>query len=785
MHFFAEKYAALAARFGERFGLPLSLILLVAAGFLALGLRATRQRRLPAVGLLPGMLLGGAVVPLMNGASKLSPVTVIAGLVVAAIGWIVTAVLADGRAIEAKASRTTLAVIGGLVGWMWLARSRRRVALAGVLSSVMHLGVLVPLRLLSEPARRKGAALAPAIKWAVAHQHSIAMALAVFAVATMLPLALSLLPRSEKAERAFAAGSYAYFGGFFGALFTVAVRVANALPQTHGSKVIAEHEIVRASTLSFGVVFLLLVLGALLPMLLDAMEASGFARFVGARHIRATRSGFLSVISVLSICGVAVSSCALGSVISIMGGFGQDLKRKILANNAHVVVDSPAPSGFDNWEPVLERIRQTPGVVAATPVLNSEVMASVGSNTSGVLLRGVDVATVGDVLDLRKNIEPSLGSLDWLNEPERVAHLPWKERRGVEDDDDDGVFTGEFALDAPVDPAPTQPPPTAPPAGTASTIALSPTPSTSTSAWPTPSGAASADPFTPPPIRGDFDAEIERIARSPALDDRPIYPCIVVGRELAKQLHLRLGSELSLVSRFGELTPAGVIPRERKFRVAGIFFSGMYEYDATHAYVTIDAARDFLEQPENIGAIQVKVADAEKADLLRPAIERAVGREELRTRDWQNINKNLFGALKLERIATGIVLSLAIIVASFCILCTLLLMVTEKGKEIAILKSLGASDGSIVRVFMVEGMIIGGIGTIFGVATGYAVCFGLSWFGVRIPPDVYYIDRLPIAVNNGEFAGVALAALAICAISTVYPALAASSLRPVEGLRYE
>jgi len=524
-------------------------------------------------------------------------------------------------------------------------------------------------------------------------------------------------------------------GVVFAGAFLTHVRIANGLPVTRGSKVIMKHEILRASALGTGVVFLIFVLGALMPLVLDSFERSAFTRWVGARHVRATKSGFLTVISVLSICGVAVSSCALGSVISIMGGFGQDLKRKILANNAHVVVDAQTPQGFIEWEPVLQRVRATPGVVAATPMVTGEVMASVGSNMSGVLLRGIDLDTVGQVIDLPKNVE--LGKLEWLSDPEWVAALPWSERRGVEADEE--LFR-PIASDA------------APP---------------------------------PLPVDKNEDPIIAKIARPQPPPDRPVYPCIVIGRELAKTLHLRVGSEVSLVSRMGELTPAGIVPRERKFRVAGIFFSGMYEYDATHGYVTMEVARDFLDQKDRLGAIQVKVLDAEAADGVRPAIEAAVARPELRVRDWREINKGLFSALKLERIATFIVLSLSIIVASFCILCTLLLMVTEKGKEIAILKALGASDGAILRVFMLEGMIIGGIGTVFGVAVGYATCFGLSWFGVRIDPDVYYIDRLPIAVNGWDFFAVTVAALCICALSTLYPARAASKLLPVDGLRYE
>jgi lipoprotein-releasing system permease protein len=211
----------------------------------------------------------------------------------------------------------------------------------------------------------------------------------------------------------------------------------------------------------------------------------------------------------------------------------------------------------------------------------------------------------------------------------------------------------------------------------------------------------------------------------------------------------------------------------------------MYEYDAMSVYTMKGDAQEYFATGDKVSAIDVKVEDAENADRIAPLVEAAVARPELRIRDWREINKNLFSALKLERFATFIILSIAIMVASFCIVCTLLLMVTEKGKEIAILKAIGASDGSILRTFMIEGMIIGGIGTVFGVVTGLATCTGLKWFGLRLDPEVYYIDRLPISVNGWDFLTVAAAALTICTLSTVYPAYAASRLRPVDGLRYE
>jgi lipoprotein-releasing system permease protein len=225
----------------------------------------------------------------------------------------------------------------------------------------------------------------------------------------------------------------------------------------------------------------------------------------------------------------------------------------------------------------------------------------------------------------------------------------------------------------------------------------------------------------------------------------------------------------------------------------------MYEYDVSHAYVLMDEAQKFFSLDDKITHIDIRVPDPERVQEVRPAVEAAIAASaaldeapeggkpppQLRVRDWMEMNRNLFSALKLEKVATFIILSIAIAVASFCIICTLLLMVTEKSKEIAILKAVGSSDGAIMRIFITEGVMIGAIGTVFGVVTGLALTLGLLWFGVRLDPDVYYVDRLPINVDPVDYMFVALAALAITTIATIYPALAASRLRPVDGIRYE
>ncbi|HEY1956125.1 MAG TPA: ABC transporter permease [Polyangiaceae bacterium] len=508
--------------------------------------------------------------------------------------------------------------------------------------------------------------------------------------------------------------------------FAACVLWVYLLPPVRGSAWTPVDAAARVSAILFGISTANFLLAALLPWILDRLEHARFAFFVAARHVRSQKSGFLTVISVLSICGVAISSCSLSSVISVMGGFSHDLKRKILGNNAHIVVDTVAQKPFADYGPILERVRAVPGVVGATPVVQGEVMMSSPSNLAGVIVRGIDPDTIGAVIDLKSNIE--VGQFNYLEDPDKLRHLPPDEVIGIGPHGEEYKKGNDLALE---------------------------------------------DDDLDPAVRAAIDTA------------PPLRPGIIIGRELSHTLHVFVGDEVTLVSPLGDLGPMGIMPRTKKFRVAAIFYSGMYEYDASHVYTLIDVAQDYFSTAGQVTAIEVKVKDAERADAVTPLVAAAVNRPDLRVRDWRDMNRNLFSALKLERLATFIILSIAIIVASFSIICTLLLMVTEKGKEIAILKALGASDGDILRTFMTEGIVIGGIGTAFGVAWGLAQCAGLGAFGLRLPPEVYYIDRLPVHVSGWDFLAVAVSAMLICTLATIYPAYVASKLRPVDGLRYE
>jgi len=230
--------------------------------------------------------------------------------------------------------------------------------------------------------------------------------------------------------------------------------------------------------------------------------------------------------------------------------------------------------------------------------------------------------------------------------------------------------------------------------------------------------------------------------------------------------------------------PTGPIPRLKSFRVAGHFYTGMYEFDSKLAYVTLEEAQKFLGVRGEVTGIEVRTTDADAANEVAERIAKRLG-PGLEARSWQELNRNLFAALWVEKLGMFIFLTFIVLVASFSIVSNLIMLVTEKGREVAILKSMGASDGGILRVFFAEGLYIGIVGLGLGLVMGIGSCLLIYKFGLPLDPDVYYIHKLPIVMRPSEIASVAGAALGLCCLATLYPAYLASRLRPVEGLRYE
>jgi lipoprotein-releasing system permease protein len=229
----------------------------------------------------------------------------------------------------------------------------------------------------------------------------------------------------------------------------------------------------------------------------------------------------------------------------------------------------------------------------------------------------------------------------------------------------------------------------------------------------------------------------------------------------------------------------GRVPRMKRFRVAGVFDSGMYDYDTTFAYVSIESAQQFLRLGHSVNGIEVKVDDIYRVDRACEAILRELG-PGYWTQDWMQTNKNFFSALKLEKAVMFIILVLIILVAAFNIVSTLIMMVMEKTKEIAILKSMGAKGKSIMRIFMLDGLVIGVVGTVLGLMGGGLLCYLLKRYEfVKLPSDVYYISTLPVRVEVLDVILIALSAVAVSFLATLYPSYQASRLDPAAAIRYE
>ena len=262
-------------------------------------------------------------------------------------------------------------------------------------------------------------------------------------------------------------------------------------------------------------------------------------------------------------------------------------------------------------------------------------------------------------------------------------------------------------------------------------------------------------------------------------------PGIIIGRELASSLGVFTGDTINIVSPFGEIGPLGILPKVKPFRVVAIFEVGMFEYDSNLVLTDIRPAQEFLGMGEDITGIELRLKDIYKASSLRERLQKKLGFP-LYARDWMQMHKNLFSALKLEKFAMFIILILIILVASFNIISTLIMNVIEKTREIAILKAMGATNRGIMTIFMLQGLLIGIIGTIIGVSCGYLLNNILDKYQIiKLPADVYYLSHLPVKMKFTDFLAVSCSAIIISFLATLYPARQAAKLNPVEPLRYE
>jgi lipoprotein-releasing system permease protein len=288
-------------------------------------------------------------------------------------------------------------------------------------------------------------------------------------------------------------------------------------------------------------------------------------------------------------------------------------------------------------------------------------------------------------------------------------------------------------------------------------------------------------------------ADLDMKVSAPLVDSAPPRPGIIIGKELAKNLNMHVGDPVSVISPIGNITPLGMVPKLKQFRVAGIFNTGMFEYDSTLAYVSLGEAQSFLGLDDTVTGIQLKVADVYNTGEIVRQINREMGFP-FYARDWMQMNKNILFALKTEKMVMFIILTLIVLVAAFGIASTLFMVVMEKTKDIAILKSMGATGNSIMKIFVLEGLIIGIVGTAVGVLGGLLVACNLEPIvglvqrltGFELfSKDVYYLDRFPSQVVPADVLLISVTAVLISFVATLYPSWQASRMAPAEALRYE
>jgi lipoprotein-releasing system permease protein len=411
---------------------------------------------------------------------------------------------------------------------------------------------------------------------------------------------------------------------------------------------------------------------------------NAFERMVAFRYLRARRQeGFVSVIAIFSLLGIALGVATLIIVMSVMNGFRADLLGRILGLNGHLGVYA-ASGSLSDFDAAAERVRDVPGITGVTPLIEGQVMATSEAGAAGALVRGIRPD------DLRHRL--------------LVA---------------DHIVQGSLA---------------------------------------------------------EFE------------DDG-----VAVGDRLARRLGVGVGSPISVISPQGTATAFGTMPRIKTYRVAALFDVGMYEYDNSFIFVPLDAAQLFFRLPNAVTSLEVFVADPDRVREERRLIAAALGGP-VRIVDWQQANSSLFNAVEIERNVMFLILTLIIIVAAFNIISSMIMMVKDKGRDIAILRTMGASRAAILRIFMLSGASIGVVGTLAGLALGIAFTRNIEAIrqGLQkvigtdlFAAEIYFFTRIPARLESSEVAAVVVMALALSFLATLYPSWRAARLDPVEALRYE
>jgi len=519
---------------------------------------------------------------------------------------------------------------------------------------------------------------------------------------------------------------------------------------------------------------------------------------------------------------VTLGVAALAIVMSVTGGFEEQFREKVLGVNAHVLVLKYSID-FREYRDVMKKAAGVKGVRGIAPFIINPMMVTHGSRTAtGVLLKGVDPVAMQTVLDLPKHlIEPVIpaGTPAATRAAMVSSTLSELRRPGAKPPERSAPDPHDFFFAPPIPPVPGVPDPKALAPGDTETAnegsrgartGLDEAIAKSIAEYDRAGAVASAAPPPAPPVpkkgaplgdilpKGGYQSVLppDDLALPDSIDPDPCgnsqtvatLPGVIVGRTLGKQLGVGVGDCLQITSptigiSFG--SSGARPPIAKQFRVIAIFEAGFDQYDSKLVYTDLYEAQAFYDQGDSVTGVEMTVDDIDDARKVATNIDHLLANGLYHTMDWRELNHGLFTALAIQQIGMSFVLFLIILVASFTVVATLIMVVLDKKKEIAILKALGARDGAILRIFLYQGGIIGGIGTTCGLAVGYAGCKALVLYGFPLDPKVYFISKLPVNLRPTEFLITAAVALVVCLVATIFPALYAADLRPADGLRAE
>jgi lipoprotein-releasing system permease protein len=552
-----------------------------------------------------------------------------------------------------------------------------------------------------------------------------------------------------------------------------------------------------------GVFIAAAVIALLVGALIAAHVMYPYAFPVGWRYLRSKKRGTVSIITGIAVIGVMNGVGALLSVLSITSGFQEEFRNKVLGVNAHVLVLKYGLD-FEEYRDVVERAREMPEVAGAAPFLINEMMLARGDRISGVLVKGVDPSLMPTVLDLPDQMIQ--GGLDGLRVP--GAAPPTRPEDLMAPVDDDWDWLDDLARqdggvreipDGGVEEQLPELPPDIPPEqpaqeddADAGVVVLPevdvPTPEQAEDSMQNNDGANLPNDA----LLDQFLREQDLLAEEDQTGETPVdrLPGIIVGATLARTLGIGVGDRVKVVSPLAGLDISMLggsanTTRSRDFRVIGIFEAGFQEYDSRLVYVDLFEAQRFFDNGDSVTGVEIRLHDLDAATNVSRRLERVLGGGPYHTMDWQELNRNLFTALEIQKIMLSLVIGLIIIIAAFNVIATLIMVVLEKKREIAIMKAMGARNFGVLLIFMVQGLVIGLVGTVLGLALGGGVVWYLERFRFPLDPHVYLIDHLPVRTSAVEFVVTIAIALGISIIATIIPSAWAARLLPAEGVRYE